>query len=56
MLPQAAPRKMPRPERGPDPYRGKKAKPVKRKKVKRRKSLFAKVLEEAWDVVEDIFD
>ncbi|MEY8837455.1 hypothetical protein AB9K41_00285 [Cribrihabitans sp. XS_ASV171] len=56
MLPREAPRNPPRPETGPASYRGPKAKPVKRKKVKKRKSLFAKVLDEAWDVVEDIFD
>ncbi|WP_372573778.1 hypothetical protein [Ruegeria jejuensis] len=26
------------------------------RKVKKRKSLFSRVLEEAWDVVEDVFD
>ncbi len=33
-----------------------KAKPVKAKKQKKRKSLFQKVLSEAFDVIEDIFD
>ncbi|MEM6407246.1 MAG: hypothetical protein AAF700_02385 [Pseudomonadota bacterium] len=32
------------------------AAPKPRKKPKKRKSLFSKVLDEAWDVVEDIFD
>jgi hypothetical protein len=37
----------------PAKYKSKKIKP---KKVKRRKSLFSKVLDEAWDAIEDIFD
>lgn len=28
----------------------------KKKKVKRRKSLFSRVLDEAWDAIEDVFD
>ncbi|WP_171239712.1 hypothetical protein [Ruegeria sp. HKCCA5491] len=30
--------------------------PYKNKKKKRKKGLFSRVLDEAWDVVEDIFD
>ncbi|WP_171210713.1 hypothetical protein [Ruegeria sp. HKCCA5426] len=30
--------------------------PYKSKKKKRKKGLFSRVLDEAWDVVEDIFD
>ncbi|WP_306346408.1 hypothetical protein [Ruegeria denitrificans] len=40
------------PKRGP-------AKPVnshKKKKQKKKKSVFSRVLDEAWDVIEDIFD
>lgn len=37
----------------PAKYKSKKIKP---KKVKRRKNLFSKVLDEAWDAIEDIFD
>lgn len=33
-----------------------KAKPVKARKPKKRKSLFQKVMSEALDVIEDIFD
>ena len=31
-------------------------KPVKRKKPKRKKGFMTRVLDEAWDLVEDIFD
>ncbi|GAA6200575.1 hypothetical protein [Aquicoccus sp. SU-CL01552] len=31
-------------------------KPAKRKKPKRKKGLMTRVLDEAWDLVEDIFD
>lgn len=33
-----------------------KNRPIKKKKRKRRKSLFSKIVEEAFDFVEDIFD
>lgn len=33
-----------------------KARPVKARKPKKRKSLFQKVLSEAFDVIKDIFD
>ncbi|MEL6596058.1 MAG: hypothetical protein AAFQ47_08990 [Pseudomonadota bacterium] len=39
-----------------DPIKGYKWDERKRKKRKKRKSLGRKVLEEAWDVLEDIFD
>ncbi len=38
------------------PRKAKKAKPPKYHKRKRRKSLMSKLFEEAFDVIEDIFD
>ncbi len=48
----------PAPRRKPKPRTGdiRPERPVKRKKVKRRKGLMARVLDEAMDLVEDIFD
>ncbi|EEX08029.1 hypothetical protein SL1157_0035 [Ruegeria lacuscaerulensis ITI-1157] len=30
--------------------------PVKKKRRKKKKSLLSRVLDEAWDVIEDVFD
>nr|WP_217351671.1 hypothetical protein [Ruegeria sp. HKCCD8929] len=55
--------KMLRKEKAPEPVRPRVATPPptmakrkKVKKVKRRKGVMARFLDEAWDVVEDIFD
>ena len=40
----------------PSPVRGTEAKPVKRAKPKKRKSLGRKLFSEAFDLIEDIFD
>lgn len=54
----AKPRKQAKPTRHAKPKKyaewSKPAKPCKRRRKK--KSLFSKVLEEAWDIAEDIFD
>jgi len=41
---------------GPASVPSRRPKPAKRKKPKRRKGLMTRVLDEAWDLVEDIFD
>lgn len=37
-------------------FSGYSKKPKKHKKPKKRKSAFSRLLDEAWDVVDDIFD
>ncbi|MFC3615197.1 hypothetical protein ACFORG_15640 [Lutimaribacter marinistellae] len=56
MLPREKARNRPKAERDyVSAPRAKPPKPMKRKK-KKRKSLLSKAFEEAWDIVEDIFD
>lgn len=50
---ELAPTRASKPKRADQP---RSAKPMKRKKPKRRKGLMARVLDEALDVIEDIFD
>jgi len=38
------------------PVPARRPKPAKRKKPKRKKGVMTRVLDEAWDLVEDIFD
>lgn len=51
MVPKARLAERPTPKHKPD------RKPLKQtKRKKKKKSLFSKVLDEAWDVIEDVFD
>ena len=51
-----SPKPHPTPRRQPTRFAAPKARPKRVKKEKRRKPLWMRGLEEAWDIIEDIID